>query len=356
MHVERAVLGVGLEQPVERQQAGEQRRDPERAGRDAREDRRVRADAERHQQHDDQEERRAPSPAPPPERSARLSSRRSTAARGVHAIGPARNGSADRGRARTARGREPHVRRRRRAQVDMGGDDREAAAGAVGAHQRREPRHCRRRRARRSARRAATAGAAPARAARGPAGAAARRSSAAAGRSASGVERRTPTGPRDRVAARRRTAPPRSEVLGDGQLRLDRVEMAGDRRSARSSRPDRREPDPVERRRCRPATGNSPASARSSVDLPAPFGPRSSSADRRARARSSARRAPGGRRGWQDEIGDAQAHGLPNSRIGRRRRKGRRPAALWQTIRYAIVCFSHLRPLLRGGELRHIEG
>ena len=54
--VEGAVLLVGLEEPVEREQAGEQRADPERAGGEAGEPAGLGADAERHEQDDDEEE------------------------------------------------------------------------------------------------------------------------------------------------------------------------------------------------------------------------------------------------------------------------------------------------------------
>ena len=57
--VERAVLVVGGEQPVERQQAGEQRAEPQDRRADAREQREIGADRERHQRHDDQEEQHA---------------------------------------------------------------------------------------------------------------------------------------------------------------------------------------------------------------------------------------------------------------------------------------------------------
>ena len=61
---EQAVLGIGLEQPVERQQAGEQCRDPQHARRHPGEPPRFRPDAEGHEQQHDQEEGDAePGPA-----------------------------------------------------------------------------------------------------------------------------------------------------------------------------------------------------------------------------------------------------------------------------------------------------
>ena len=60
-HIERAVLEIGLEQTVEREQRRQHRRDPQHAARDAREQGQIRADAERHQRR--HRRRRTPAPA-----------------------------------------------------------------------------------------------------------------------------------------------------------------------------------------------------------------------------------------------------------------------------------------------------
>ena len=57
--VERAVVVVGREQPVERQQARQQRAQPQDRRTDAREQSEVGAERERHHGHDDQEKQRA---------------------------------------------------------------------------------------------------------------------------------------------------------------------------------------------------------------------------------------------------------------------------------------------------------
>ena len=54
--IERAVLAVGLKQPVEAQKRGEQRADPDDGGADAGEELQVRADAERDDGDDGEEE------------------------------------------------------------------------------------------------------------------------------------------------------------------------------------------------------------------------------------------------------------------------------------------------------------
>ena len=57
--IERAVLVIGGEQPVEREQARQQRAEPQDRRADAREQREIGPDRERHQRHDDQEEQHA---------------------------------------------------------------------------------------------------------------------------------------------------------------------------------------------------------------------------------------------------------------------------------------------------------
>ena len=78
-----------------------------------------------------------------------------------------------------------------------------------------------------------------------------------------------PPPPRDRGVAAE--IPPESEILRHRQRRLHRVEMAEIMagRGDASETPRRR----LRAARCPPAAGSRPATTRSSVDLPAPFGP-----------------------------------------------------------------------------------
>ena len=87
-------------------------------------------------------------------------------------------------------------------------------------------------------------------------------------------------------------AGPEGEVLGDGELRLDGVEVAGVGDAPRRGRRGRAARPSIA---TRPEAGRRPASARSSVDLPAPFGPRRTSVSPGASAKdrpSRMRRPP----------------------------------------------------------------
>ena len=217
--VEGAVLPVGLEQPVERQQAGEQRPEPEGAGGDAGEARRVRADAERHHERDDQVEADAePEAAAGAEREPELAGEHG--AGGAHAQAPAaRNGSAA-APAAAGSSRSSSVAAASAPWVATMATPPAAAWALRSASSRASP----------SASRAAE-GSSSSQSRRG---ASARRESAsrrrwpaessAAGRSAIARE---PEGgePGRRVAAGERR--PEAQVLGDAELRPHRVEVAG---------------------------------------------------------------------------------------------------------------------------------
>ena len=86
--VERAVLVIGREQPIERQQAREQRAEPQDRGADPPEQRRSGPMRERHQHHHDQKEQHADA-ARRRRRGRRAAGRgRSSAASGLHARDP----------------------------------------------------------------------------------------------------------------------------------------------------------------------------------------------------------------------------------------------------------------------------
>ena len=87
--IERSVLAVGRQQPVERKQAREQGADPEHGGTDALEQRQIGPHGKGRERHHDQKEKTAID-APPPARNAMRMSRMKRADERVHA-GPIRN-------------------------------------------------------------------------------------------------------------------------------------------------------------------------------------------------------------------------------------------------------------------------
>ena len=265
--VERAVLEIGAEQPVERQQGGEQGADPDDAGRHAAERLRRRADREREQRGREQEEQqRGQRVRAVPEREAQLARQQGGEARFMPLP------------SRSVAGAGQRQRQMRR------GDDDAAPRGA-------------RRAARRDGRPSASS-----------------RPSVGSSSSQSGARREREPGQREppalpgREHPRRQVAraprgrarparPPHRAAREPRRRNADSRPRSGPASPRRDGR-DRRRAGHARRGRPRhprratagmPASGRfSPASSRSSVDLPDPFGPGSSSAPPAATAKDEA--------------------------------------------------------------------